>query len=436
MTPALYRGLSGIGGPLIELYLRHRRRRGKEDGARLGERRGVASRARPPGTLLWVHAASLGEAQSALALIERLLAEPARPEVLVTTGTPASAAVMAERLPPGAFHQFVPVDRVAWVERFLDHWRPDLALWIESELWPNLVLETASRGIPMVLVNARLSERSLAGWRRFPGLIRPMLASFRLVLAQSKADGERLAGLGAGTLEVLGNLKFAAGALAVDPGQQQGLAAALGERPRWLAANTHEGEESAALAVHRRLARPGLLTMVAPRHPKRGEAIAALIRASGLTLARRSQGELPGNGTDIYLMDTLGEMGLFYALSGIAFIGGSLAPIGGHNPLEAAHFDTAILVGPDRRNNGAAVEALLSADAALAVSDETSLAAAIASLIDDPARRQALARAAASVIGAHQGVLDSVLERLQPLLPPAASPLLPPAASGEIRARA
>ncbi len=416
LTPAIYRGLTRMAGPLIELHLARRRGRGKEDASRLSERRGEASRPRPDGLLVWVHAASVGEAQSALEVVQRLRAEPARPHVLVTTGTVTSAQLMAERLPEGALHQFVPVDRAPWVERFLAHWRPDLALWIESELWPNLVTLTAASRTPMVLVNARMSERSLKGWSRFPGLIRPMLDAFALVLAQSAEDGERLKRLGASRLEVLGNIKFAARRLGVDPAERARLAARLGERPRWLAANTHPGEEAVALDAHRRLGRPGLLTMIAPRHPDRGDRVAELVRAQGLTLARRSAAEVPDAATEVYLLDRLGEMGLFYELSSIAFIGGSLVQIGGHNPLEAAHFDTAILVGPDRRNNGAAVAALLAADAAMAVNDADSLVAALGQLIDAPSRRQALARAARGVILANQGVLDAVLDRLRPYL--------------------
>jgi 3-deoxy-D-manno-octulosonic-acid transferase len=416
LTPTVYRRLTGLARPLIELHLAGRLGRGKEDGERLSERRGIASRPRPPGVLVWLHAASVGEAQSALVLVERLLAETAAPSVLVTTGTVTSAQLMAERLPEGALHQFVPVDRAPWVERFLDHWRPDLALWIESELWPNLVLLTASKGIPMALVNARMSERSLKGWRRFPGLIGPMLDAFPLVLAQSEADGERLQRLGARRVLSTGNLKFAARKLAVEESERKRLGAAVGERPRWLAANTHAGEERIALAVHRRLARPGLLTLIAPRHPERGASIAQLAETEGLRLRRRSQGEIPDASTDVYLLDTLGEMGLAYDLAPISFIGGSLAPKGGHNPLEAAQFVTAILIGPDRRNNGAAADALLAADAALAIADQESLGDAVALLLDRPERRASLAASAGRVIAEQRGVLDRVLDRLRPLL--------------------
>lgn len=416
LTPSLYRGLTAAAAPAILLALHLRRRRGKEDPARAGERRGIAGRPRPPGPLVWLHAASVGEATSALALIERLRAERPHIAVLVTTGTTTSAELMARRLPEGAFHQYVPVDRGVWVDRFLDHWRPDLALWIESELWPNLIHATHARGIPMALINARLSERSLAGWRRFPRLIAPTLAAFDIRLAQSPVDAERLKSLGATDADYLGNLKFAAKPLPVDAAARAALETAIGNRPRWLAANTHDGEEAIALDAHAAQANAGLLTIIAPRHPHRGDAIEALVRARGLALARRSRGELPDASTSVYLADTLGEMGLFYSIACHAFIAGSFAPVGGHNPLEAAHFDTAILLGPDRRNNAAAAEALVEADAAVEIADPPALSAALAALLADPARRDRLAGNAKSVVAQHQGVLDAVLARLAPIL--------------------
>ncbi len=295
MTAALYRAGTELLGPAIELWLKRRLARGKEDPARLSERLGRPGRDRPPGRLVWLHGASVGEAISVLPLIDRLLAARDDVSVLLTTGTVTSARLMAERLPARAFHQFAPVDRPSAVERFLDHWRPDLALWVESELWPNLVAETAKRGAAMALVNARLSERSYRRWRRLGWLIRPMLSAFALTLAQSEADAQRLRALGARDVRCLGNLKSAAPPLVVDKAALAELSAALGGRPRWLAASTHPGEEAIAADVHRRLAPrlPGLLTVIAPRHPERGPELA---EALGATVARRSAGEPPDAG--------------------------------------------------------------------------------------------------------------------------------------------
>jgi len=416
VTPALYRAVTTAAAPAVLLALHLRRRRGKEDPARGGERRGIPGLARPPGPLLWLHAASVGESVSALALIERLRAARPAVSILVTTGTTTSAELMARRLPSGAFHQYAPVDRATWVARFLDHWRPGLALWIESELWPNLIGATRARNIPMALLNGRMSERSFAGWRRLPGLIGPVLSAFDLCLAQSPGDAARLQALGAAAVGQVGNLKFAAKPLPVDGAARDRLAAAIGARPRWLAANTHEGEEAIALDAHAAQSAAGLLTIIAPRHPKRGDAIEALVRARGMTLARRARGELPDAATQVYLADTLGEMGLLYAVAGQAFIGGSLTPMGGHNPLEAAHFDCAILLGPDRRNNADAATGLLEAEAAIEVGNAAGLTSALARLLADPDLRDRMAAQAKRMVARHEGVLDAVLDALAPHL--------------------
>lgn len=416
---AAYRALTVALGPVLSLYLGRRLARGKEDPERFAERRGIASAARPPGPLVWVHAASVGEAVSMLSLIDRLLVERPALRVLVTTGTVTSARLLASRLPGDrAWHQYVPVDRPSYVRRFLDHWHPDLALWVESELWPNLITETHARGIPLLLLNGRMSLRSFQGWRKVPGLVAPLLRSFALCLAQDGVQADRLMRLGASDATTVGDLKAAAAALPVDEAAFAEFAAAVAGRPLWLAASTHEGEEETVLAAHRLLARehPGLLTILAPRHPARGDAIAALMRERGLAAARRSRGEAATPAAEIYLADTLGELGLFYRSAGIAFIGGSLARRGGHNPLEAALLDCAILHGPDMSNCAAMARALAAAGATLTVTDAPSLAAAVGRLLNDPLERAARAAAAAGVAAHNRDVLDAVLTRLAPWL--------------------
>ena len=242
MIFSLYRGLTRIGGPLIDLYLARRLKRGKEHPARFPERKGIAGQERPAGPLVWLHAASVGEAVSMLPIVEALQGRGGL-TVLVTTGTVTSAAMMADRLPEGAIHQFVPVDRPAWVQRFLDHWRPSLALWVESEFWPNLLTETARRKIPLVLLNGRVSDRSFRRWRKMPDFIGGLLSGFALCLGQTEEDARRLAALGAPKTACLGNLKFAAPALPADAVALAGLIETLGRRPCWLAASTHAGEE-------------------------------------------------------------------------------------------------------------------------------------------------------------------------------------------------
>ena len=418
VTPALYRGLTEIGGPAIAALLAWRRVRGKEDRARFAERRGIASLPRPAGPLLWLHAASVGEAQSSLSLIERLLASRPRLSILVTTGTVTSARLMAERLPAGAVHQYLPVDRLPWVRRFLDHWQPDAALWIESELWPNLVVETGRRRIPMALVNARMSDRSLAGWRRMPGLIQPLLAPFRRVLAQSEADAARYRSLGAGEVVTTGSLKYAAAALPADPVVLSQLGNAIGNRPRWLAASTHPGEEALVADAHRRLKprHPGLLTLLAPRHPRRGGEIAAALGKARLAVARRSRGEAPEGAAEVYLVDTMGELGLFFRLAPIVFMGGSLVPHGGQNLLEPAQLGCALLHGPHVQNFRAIAADLAAAGAAEEVRDADELATAVERLLGDEALARRKGAAARRTSESGRGVLDAAVAALAPVL--------------------
>jgi 3-deoxy-D-manno-octulosonic-acid transferase len=422
ILPTLYRGFTAAAAPFVLVYLKSRRRHGKEDVVRFTERLGVPGGKRPNKPLVWVHAASIGEATSALGLIERILDERPGLEILITTGTVTAARLIETRLPSRARHQFVPADLPHAVRRFLDHWRPNLAIWIESELWPNLVLMTRRRNIPMLLLNARLSARTHARWRAVPGLARPILAAFSLCLAQDNIQCARLRELGAGTVASVGDLKSAAKRLPTDTAALAALSKEIGGRPLWLAASTHAGEDEIAASVHSRLAatHPGLLTIVAPRHPVRGGDIAVMAAARGLRVAQRSRGEPVTADVDFYLADTFGELGMLYSLAGIAFVGGSLVEIGGHNPFEAARLDCAILLGPHTANCAAMVDALLGAQAAELVANEEALAGAVARLLDDPDLRTKIAERAARVAAGGLGTLDAVMERLAPWLDPVA----------------
>ncbi|UCH74692.1 MAG: 3-deoxy-D-manno-octulosonic acid transferase [Rhodospirillales bacterium] len=413
-----YRALTGVAAPLVRLYLRRRVARGKEDPARLAERRGIASRARPDGPLVWVHAASVGEAQSVLALVGRILDMRGDASLLVTTGTVTSANLMQARLPARALHQYVPVDVAGWVQRFLAHWRPQLALLVESELWPNLIRATAARGCPIVIVNGRMSDRSFARWQRAPATARALLGCFALCLGQTPADRDRFAALGAANADYVGNLKYSAAPLPADEAELAALRAQIGDRPLWLAASTHPGEESLATAAHRHLASraAGVLTIIVPRHPNRGDEIAATLEASGLRVCRRSAGGRPEPDCDVYLADTLGELGLFYRLADIVFIGGSTGALGGHNPLEAAQLSCAILHGPDMSNFRTVAADLKAARAAEVVTDAAALAAAVALLLDDPGRRRRMAESARAVTAANAAALDNVAGALTPVL--------------------
>jgi 3-deoxy-D-manno-octulosonic-acid transferase len=418
----LYRGLTTAGLPLIQLLLRRRVARGKEDPARIDERRGVASLQRPDGPLIWLHAASLGEAQSVLVLIDRMTRERPTLNILMTTGTVTSANLMGERLPKRALHQFVPVDRPAWVRRFLNYWRPDMAVWVESELWPNLLLETAARGTPMVLLNARISAGSHTGWQRARGLAQRLLSSFSVVLAQDETIAARLRDLGAANVTVSGNLKTAAAPLPATASQLLALQDAIGSRSVWLAASTHDGEEAIAGQVHATIAkkRPGLLTIIAPRHPQRAAAIAAGLKQEGLVVARRSLSEPITGEVDIYLADGTGELGIFYRIAPIAFIGGSLIPHGGQNMLEPAMLKCAILHGPHVTNFQSVADDLARAGASRQIEGAEDLAATVEALLADPGNATTMADAAAATAAIHDGVLDRVVAALTPLLDPIA----------------
>ncbi len=411
----LYRWGTTLGGPLIRLYLARRKARGKEDARRFEERLGIPRRARPEGQLVWIHGASVGEAISALPLVGAIRVAYPTLHVLLTTGTVTSAKLMAARLPEGAIHQYVPVDRIAYVRRFLDHWKPGVALWLESEFWPNMVLETSARGTPMLLINGRVSDRSLDAWRKRRRMIGRLLQTFDLCLGQTEEDARRLSELGAAMTACRGNLKFAAPPLPADEGAVTELAALIGNRPRWLAASTHAGEEEIVGRVHRSLAprHPGLLSLIVPRHPERGPEIAELLRQSGMRVALRSAGEALLPETEIYVADTLGELGLFYRISGIAFVGRSLVPMGGQNPLEPARLDCAVAFGPHTFNFTDMARRMSAAGAATVVADEATLATTVARWLTSAEDRSRAAAAARRFAEAEAGVLDKVMDDLK-----------------------
>lgn len=389
---AAYRAVTGaVGPPLATRVLRRRLAAGKEIAERIAERRGEPGAARPQGPLVWVHGASVGEFVAALPLVEQLCRDGVG--VLMTTGTVTSAKLAATRLPPTALHQFVPLDVPAFVTRFLDHWRPDLVLLVESELWPNTILTAAARRVPLVLVNGRMSTRSFSTWRRLPRTIAGLLSRFELCLVRSRDDEERFAALGAPRIRVTGNLKLDVPALAVDTDRLAALRDAVGGRTVVAAASTHPGEDGAIVAAHCRLraAHPGLLTIIAPRHPQRGREVADIATAAGLTAALRSNGAVPGSDTDVYVFDTLGELGLVYRLAATVFMGGSLVPHGGQNPIEAIKLGAAVLHGPHVGNFADTYADLGAGGGAVAVTDAADLVARIAALLGDDSHRAAVA---------------------------------------------
>jgi 3-deoxy-D-manno-octulosonic-acid transferase len=415
-----YRAAVSLARPLVPAYLSWRAGKGKEDGTRLGERFGRATLPRPVGRLAWVHAASVGELNAILPMIADL--RHVRPDVtlLVTTGTLTAAQLAVARLPAGAIHQFVPLDLPDAVAAFLEHWRPDLGVFTESEIWPNLIVAAADRDVPLAIVNARLSKRSFQRWRRRPSLARPLFARFRVVLAQNKLFALRYEQLGARRVEVVGNLKVDAPAPPVDVAALAALRGMIGARPIWLAASTHPGEEAIIAKAHHLIAQelPQAITLIVPRHPDRGAAIDAELTSAGISVARRSTGAPITASTQMYLADTLGEMGTFLAAAPVVFMGKSLVPPGGgHNPIEPIRLGAAVLSGPSWFNFEDLYKPLLTAGAAREVRSAEDLAAAVVALLRDADARHAVATAGKREVERLSGAQARTLALLEPLLP-------------------
>jgi 3-deoxy-D-manno-octulosonic-acid transferase len=415
----IYRALTRLATPIAPALLRWRERRGKEDAARLGERLGVPSLPRPKGTLLWIHAASVGETSSVLPLVSQLIESRPDISVLLTSGTVTSARFAAPRLPARTQHQYVPLDSPAFVSRFLDYWRPSLAIFTEQEIWPNLVTETSRRRIPMALVNARMSEASFLRWQRRSRLATAIFSRFSIVLAQNEDQADRFHRLGAQRTSAAGNLKIDAPAPSIDPDKRSALNTAIGDRPHILAASTHASEELMIGEAHLRLrsSSPGLLTIVAPRHPERGEQIETELVSLGLRTARRTTGALPTPDTDVYIADTIGELGTLYSLSKVAFIGGSLIRHGGQNPIEAVRHGSAVVTGPHTHNFPDSFEALRAADGLAVVTDLEDLVAKLGNLLAAPACLEVMQKNAREALERMSGALDRSVATLLPLLP-------------------
>ncbi len=414
----LYRSLTYALSPFIPYVLRRRLARGKEDAVRLPERLGHATLTRPDGKLLWIHAASVGEANAALPLIDALIKTYPQLHILLTTVTVTSATLMEKRLPAQAIHQYAPVDTPQAVHGFLDHWRPDIALWVDSEFWPNLIMESHSRGIVMGVINARMSASSFRIWNYFRPWVKGLFASFGFCFAQSAIDAERLSCLGMHSISHIGNLKYDAPALPCDEQELQALKASVNTRPHWLAVSTHPGEEEIISRAHTRLKEhlPDILTFIIPRHSRRGDAIAGALKNASLNVAQRSHGESLRPETDIYLADTMGELGLFCRLARIVLMGGSLVEHGGQNPLEAARLGCAILLGPHMENFPDICRDLEHDKACIRVGTEEELTAALMRLFSDTEQSEQLSRNALQHVQLHSGMVAHIMQALEPTL--------------------
>ncbi len=403
--------------PALRLNLRRRVRTGREIAERLPERFGVDPTPRPPGPLLWMHAASVGETMSILPV---LVALRHRVKVLLTTGTVTSQALLDQRIPEqgltgDVLHRFAPLDVPAWVARFLLHWRPEAACFVESELWPNQLAACRARGIKLMLLNARMSDRSFAKWHRAPGFACRLLDGFALIQARGNQDADRLRALGARRVDSPGDLKFAAPPLPVDEVELERLRCVLDGRPVWLAASTHPGEEALIAAAHHRVAEthPRLLTIIAPRHPDRGLTLSAELNAP-----RRAAGQDPPSDAGIWIADTMGELGLLYRLAPIAFVGRSLIGSGGgQNPLEPARLGCAIAIGPYTGNFTDHVTLIRDAGGLVDVADPAALARFVSRMLDHPDQRQRLGEHAAASVRHYSDLPARSAEALLSLLP-------------------
>ena len=414
MSLSLYRAATYVFYPLIAAYLAVRKSRGKEDLSRFGERMGYASKPRPEGKLVWLHGASVGETLSALPLVEKIQETYPDVHVLVTSGTVTSAGLMEKRLTGKAFHQYVPIDCVPQVTRFVDHWKPDLVLWLESEFWPNILSVISDRKIPLILVNGRVSDKSFAQWKKMPKFSRQIQKMFVRSFGQTQEDADRLKEIGAENTACVGNIKFAAAPLPADDAELKRMKKQIGYRACWTAGSTHAGEEEVVAAAHREVREklPDLLTIVAPRHPNRADEVENIFKKEGLKVVRRSRNEEITKETDVYLADTIGEMGLFYRLGEAAFVGGSLIPFGGQNIIEPARLGKAVVCGPYMMNFREISARAIDAGALAVAATEHELAVFLTDVLTDKKLLGRKQKNALAFAEAESNVLDRLMPEL------------------------
>ena len=413
----LYAGMARLFHAAAPGLLKSRVRKGKEDPARWTERLGETQVERPEGRIVWFHGVSVGESLSALPVIERLRQERPDLTVVLTTATTTSAEILAKRLPAGVLHQFAPIDTPQAAKAFLDYWRPNLAVFIESDIWPNLLDALAARRVPYALLSARITEKTYRGWQTWSGAMRKVLSGYSLVMAQDRDSDRRLASMGIATAPVA-NLKTLGAPLNVDETALAALDALIGERRVLLAASTHYGEDALIAHALEPYVRDGDLLILAPRHPLKAPDIRIDIESLGLHVAQRSLNEPLTAGTQVYLADTLGELGLFFSLADIVVMGGSFqSGVGGHNPLEPARLGKSVVTGPDLFNWQGVFEDLIDAGAGFRVDSASDLGYLAGELRQNPEAVRVADRKALEVSRREAGTLDRVWTALEPLLP-------------------
>ncbi|MFK7902388.1 MAG: 3-deoxy-D-manno-octulosonic acid transferase [Nitratireductor sp.] len=418
ITLGTYKLFGSVVYPFMGPFLQFRARKGKEERRRRYERYGYSSHERPKGPLVWFHAASVGEAMAVLALIERV--DALGLNTILTTGTVTSAEVVEGRLPASAFHQYVPLDLKPAIDRFLEHWKPDLAIFTESEIWPTTIQRLKANNIRQVLVNARMSDRSFKRWSQAPKLAEELFHSFDHVAAQSENDADRFRSLGARPVSCTGNLKVDIESLPVVEEQLNALKEQAKDRVVWIAASTHKGEEEIIARTHLRLMQdfPNLLTVLVPRHPERRDAIVEIIKKTGLSCIQRSTGQSIDKNCHIYLGDTIGEMGLYLRMGSVVFMGRSLAHKGGQNALEPAAIGAAIISGKNVTNFRDVYKNLLQNNGVRLVQDEDMLLSNLAYLFNNENERQKMIEGAQLTVEQMSGALENTIEVLDSYLFP------------------
>ncbi|WP_170478922.1 3-deoxy-D-manno-octulosonic acid transferase [Ruegeria arenilitoris] len=412
----LYCGVTSIIAPFAWRVVRKKLEAAKVPAERQRERLGHASLPRPNGRLIWFHAASVGESLSVLSLITKMGERLPDAEFLITSGTPTSALLIEKRMPPRTRHQYPPLDSADSVRRFLNHWRPDAGIFVESEIWPRLIVESSKRSVALALLNARMSKKSVNGWKKHPQTSSFILAQFRLFLTQNSNTAANLISMGAAADRVQSgtNLKSFSDPLPVDQASLTDIRRQISDRPVWIASSTHAGEEEYVLDAHKELLKrwPDLLLLLIPRHPERRDEISELIRKLGFSYTLRTAKEAISTDTQVYVADTLGETGTWYALCPIVFLGGSLKEIGGHNPFEPAQAGAAIITGPGFFNFAETFAPLISFGGAVEVKTSLDLSHAVAKWLGDPSALADAQAAAQSCVNTQKSQLNSILDSL------------------------
>lgn len=412
----IYNTLIAILYPLvIKRYINKRKENGKEDVKRFNERIGRPALKRPEGKLVWLHGASVGESVSMLPLIQKIIETYPDIHVMVTTGTVTSADVMNKRLPERAFHQFIPIDNPIFTTRFVKYWHPDVVLWFESEFWPAILSSIRRKNIPLILINGRISNKTFKRWQQFDFLSKELLSCFTLCLGQSEEDAYRLRVLGAKDALCLGNLKYAGLPLPIDEEKRNELLTQINNRPLWLASSTHNDEEVKVAKIHQRLLAkfPDLLLIIAPRHPNRGQEITDELHKLNMKTALRSANEKITAATNIYIADTIGEMGLWYDIANLVFIGGSLIPHGGQNFIEPSRVRDAVIVGPYMHNFTDAMNRAKKADAIMQINDTVELEELVSQLLENKDLLEAKRSLAYNWATSESKVLDGIMDKVK-----------------------